>query len=83
MKLSSLNKFKGKEIEVEYLSSETHMRGTITGIVEEVNQDDMTIEGENSLTVIPIEDIKHIELVEAEEKEEPQPMFGQDLSKLM
>jgi Leucine-rich repeat (LRR) protein len=70
MKLSSLNRFKGKTVFVKYLDCERNSLCEIEGILEEVTEDYITIEQEIGLENIPIPDIRVLQEVEIETEKE-------------
>ena len=62
MKLSSLNKFKGKEVILIYYNQTEQTEVGACGIVEDVEQSGITVKTPNWLDKVPISDITKIEL---------------------
>lgn len=61
MKLSSLNRFKGKNVDVIYWDNEDKEEKSLSGRVEEVEEKGITIDFETGLHCIAIDDLIRIE----------------------
>ena len=61
MKLSDLNRFKGKDVLVQYRNDKNEML-EIEGTLEHVEEDSITIGDETSLERIEIDSIEHLEI---------------------